>query len=225
MVADYLGTGHPPRIVLPNGITPPTLTPLPTLVGKTVFLYCGRISEQKNLDLLLDAWAIADLANCAQLFLAGHDDSPYAKRILSRASTLPGLRLLGRISGKDKADAFAASHFGVLSSQAEGLSISLLESLACGRPAIATTACHMPDITGRNLGWIADDPHTYAAALREACNLDSRRRLEMSNNCRDYICAYHHWPTLGNRMGHLYMDLCAGKRISDLQSFCPVNQP
>ena len=57
-------------------------------------------------------------------------------------TTRPGITWLGHIG--DIVSLWRACHVAVLPSHREGLSVSLLEAAACGRPMIATDApgCH-----------------------------------------------------------------------------------
>ncbi|WP_233578630.1 glycosyltransferase family 4 protein [Tautonia sociabilis] len=101
-------------------------------------LFTGRLHPQKNLDLLLDAWAeVARRRPDAQLILLG--DGPDRDRLASKAA---GLGLGDRVhfpgAVEDPSEYLRAADVFVLPSVAEGMSNSLLEAMATGLPCIAS---------------------------------------------------------------------------------------
>lgn len=208
MTADYLNAPHRRCVVIGNGVVAPSLAPPPA--GPRVFLYCGRFDPKKDLDRLLDAWERAALPpDEARLDLAGDGDGAYAQRIRERASAMPGVRLLGRVGGPTKAEAFAASHVGILTSHSEGQPIALLESLACGRPVIATTGCRLAVGMGAESapGWLADDVPGIAKAIRAAVALAPDAAADLGRRSRAHITTHHDWTASGTRMWALYQEL------------------
>jgi glycosyltransferase involved in cell wall biosynthesis len=107
-----------------------------------LFLYTGRLHRHKGLASLLDAWRhVAAMNTSAHLVLVGAN-SPHlgvevelrsyvTEHFMSDTVTFAGRQgeVLAYIQA---ADAF------VLPSQREGLSIALLEAMACGLPAVGT---------------------------------------------------------------------------------------
>ncbi|QTR06422.1 glycosyltransferase, partial [Saccharothrix algeriensis] len=97
-----------------------------------VALCLARVEPQKRHDVLLDAWAL--LGGGAELWLAG--DGSLAGPLRQRAARLPGVRFLG--NRPDAPDLLAAADVTVLTSDWEGMPVAVLESLAAGRPVVAT---------------------------------------------------------------------------------------
>ncbi|MEC3977319.1 glycosyltransferase [Amycolatopsis sp. H20-H5] len=103
--------------------------------GVPVALCLARMEPQKRHDLLLTAWAALDAE--AVLWLAG-DGS--LREDLERRSDALGLGHRVRFLGNraDGPDLLAAADVTVLTSDWEGLPLAVLESLAAGRPVVAT---------------------------------------------------------------------------------------
>ncbi len=102
------------------------------------FLYLGRFDEQKNIPLLLDAFARVYTEHPeARLRLVG--DGPDRGEIVDRVRNSPAR---GAITVEpwtdDPASAYRKALALVLPSWSEGLSNTLIEALACGTPCIAT---------------------------------------------------------------------------------------
>jgi glycosyltransferase involved in cell wall biosynthesis len=132
-------------------------------------LSTGRLAEQKGLEYLIRAAALLrkDLPS-ARIVLAG--DGPLEQRLSKLVSGLEledMVLLLGLRS--DIGDLLAASDLVVLPSLWEGLSISLLEAMAAGKPVVTTTVGGNREVT--NDGETAvlvppKDPASLAAAIR-----------------------------------------------------------
>lgn len=137
--------------------------------GKVV-LHVGRLARSKRIDLLLQAISALPQELRATLLLVG--DGEERERL---ANMVRELRLDGsvRFCGyrRDVSQLLAAADVFVLSSEKEGLPISLLEAMAAGCPIVATRVGAIPRILedGRD-GWIlpANDLDGLRRALREA---------------------------------------------------------
>lgn len=104
-----------------------------------VIISAGRISRQKNYELLLDAFALLRRKHTARLVILG-DGPPRARQaLLNRAARL-GVSDDFRLPGYEPNPMryFSRSGLFVLSSRWEGASNVLLEALACGCPVVAT---------------------------------------------------------------------------------------
>ena len=114
---------------------------------KMVCLYVGRLAQYKSVDLLLRAWSLlpADIHAHAHLLLVG--DGP-ERTNLARMVVSLGIRESVLMVGMQEAvrDYYWAADIFVLPSETEGLSNALLEAMACGLPAVASSAGGAPDL-------------------------------------------------------------------------------
>ena len=113
------------------------------LSGPTL-AFAGRLTAQKDLDVLLDA-----LAGCPGVALVVAGDGPERERVERRAVEL-GLasraRFVGPLDRAGVLELFAASDASVLSSSWENFPHTVVEALAVGTPVIATAAGGVPEV-------------------------------------------------------------------------------
>lgn len=141
-----------PNAVDCNSFRPPTTEERETArrmlgVEGPLAVYVGRIAEEKGIDLLATAWGeLTERVPGAMLLIVGGPvDSPLAVRLARN----PAVRLVGETQNV-RAVLHAADLF-ILPSRFEGISIALLEAMACGIPVVAT------DIPG-NREALGDEP-------------------------------------------------------------------
>ncbi|QDV33744.1 glycosyltransferase family 4 protein [Tautonia plasticadhaerens] len=140
----WLALGVPPSRMhrMASGVETDRFHPGPSAVESRFpprprVLFTGRLHPQKNLDVLLDAWAEVARRSTAHLILLG--DGPDRGRLVAKAKDM-GLADRVHFPGPvdDPADSLRAADVFVLPSVAEGMSNSLLEAMATGLPCIAS---------------------------------------------------------------------------------------
>jgi glycosyltransferase involved in cell wall biosynthesis len=145
-------------------------------------LYVGRIDPAKGVHTLLEALAHLDDARVVGL-IAGHG-SPWVRRPEAYPDRLaadapPGVRFLGR-HDDPRALLWAADVVAVPSLWAEPLARSVLESMACGVPVVASRIGGLPEMFPGELGellFTPGDVEGLVDALRRALpELGGRRR-------------------------------------------------
>ena len=138
------------------------------------FLMIGRLHAQKNIPLLLEAWAIARPPN-ARLQIAG--DGPLRDNLVAQADRLgiaPVVDFLGYRT--DVAALLGATHCMILSSDYEGLPAVVLEAFAAGCPVISTDCFPAAaELVGTAPGCVVV-PCRDAAALAAAIGTVAARR-------------------------------------------------
>lgn len=97
-------------------------------------LFVGRLSIEKGIDLLLEAW---DKLGC-KIPLKILGDGPLASQVSKAAQLIPEIECLGRRSMEDVYALMQNAQFLIFPSKwYEGLPRTLIESFACGTPVIA----------------------------------------------------------------------------------------
>ncbi|QPZ90007.1 glycosyltransferase [Thioclava electrotropha] len=131
--------------------------------------YIGRISREKNLDALCEAFAQVNGAGDAQLLLAG-PDSPESAAILRRWSA-HGVGFVGPKFGDDKRAFLAGLDLFVHPSRADVFSIGAMEALASGVPLVISRTSDASHFAGTG-AFILCEPTAFgiARALRRAFN-------------------------------------------------------
>ncbi|MFH1690675.1 MAG: glycosyltransferase [Candidatus Eisenbacteria bacterium] len=145
-----------------------------------VCLNVGSLTEQKNRRTLLDA--AARLTDIDELRLLVVGSGPEEEELRGRVNELG---LSGRVlllgQRLDVPDLLAASDIFVLSSDWEGLPITILEAMAAGVPCVATAVGGVPEALTDGVNGLTvepGDPEALAYGLRRlAGDADLRARL------------------------------------------------
>ncbi len=149
------------------------------LDDRLTFVYAGRISCEKNLHLLVDAFrSLIERDVTAQLAIVG--DGPYVEELQKQSQGLP-VFFTGFLDGEDLATAYASADVMVFPSTTDTFGNAVLEAQASGLPAIVADRGGPPDIVGpHESGLIVNlnEPNALADAMQQlAC--DETMRNEM----------------------------------------------
>ncbi len=101
--------------------------------------YMGRLDPEKNCDVLCSAWSEMDLPPRSLLLVVGSGSE--RKRLVRRFGSNRSIRFTGLVrSEAERVDMLRGTDVFIQPSAAEGLSLSLLESMSCGCCTLATDA-------------------------------------------------------------------------------------
>ncbi|MGI8983684.1 MAG: glycosyltransferase family 4 protein [Acidimicrobiales bacterium] len=181
--------------------------------GAFVAVAVRRLVRRMGLDLLLEAWAkiAADVPH-AVLVLVG--DGPERPALQQRAADLglaDAVAFTGRVPFEALVTYYRAADVSVVPSIAlEGFGLTVLESLACGVPALVTDVCGSATVAS-NLSPDCvvppGDVDALAARLVEA----SRAPLADATACRRLAETFS-WAKVADRHRRLYESLLARPR-------------
>lgn len=161
--------GLPEAVVVPNGVdldeaaqcddvNPPFDPAVPTIVA------IGRIQHVKGFDLLLRAFAQADLDPSTHLFIGGDGDTLEELRLLaSELGVQDRVHLPGRLDRCQVTQAMAHAAVIVVPSRVEAFGIVVLEAWRSERPLIATTRGGPASIVTDGVDGLLVDPEDTAA--------------------------------------------------------------
>jgi glycosyltransferase involved in cell wall biosynthesis len=130
--------------VIPNGVDVQKYSPGPSnlkaeLDARRVFVYQGRIALEKNIESLLRAWKQADMGPDCKLVIVG--DGPLRPSLEPFYGPEIGVIWLGFEANEERRiEILRGADVFILPSLVEGLSLSLLEAMACGLACVATDA-------------------------------------------------------------------------------------
>ncbi|MEK4065684.1 glycosyltransferase [Peribacillus sp. FSL R5-0717] len=158
----------------------------------TTFVHVGRFSKQKNHKLLIESFALS-LTKNPNMVLKLIGDGPLKQEIINMIAAL-GVEDKVILKGiqKDVRFELNSSDAFILSSDWEGLPISVLEAMSCGLPIISTKSGGTPDIVkdGEN-GILVNlgDKEGLAKAINELSS-DYQLRKKMGDNSYIYSKQY-----------------------------------
>jgi glycosyltransferase involved in cell wall biosynthesis len=177
--AELEEAGIPPSLVrsIPNGVDTRRFAPAEPAERRRLrralglppvpaVVYTGRLSPEKGVDVLIDAWAESRRRGLlGTLCLVG--EGPERGALERRArdhGVLGAVRFAG--AAGDVGPWLAAADAFVLPSRTEGLSVALLEAMSCGLPVVATDVGGTRDAAGGAAVLVPpDDPRALAEAL------------------------------------------------------------
>jgi len=154
--------------------------------GALVFGTVGRLRAEKNLELMLRAFAGMAMAG-ARLVVVGDGDC--RRRWQALAESLgPGGQVLFTGATEDPAPYYGIFDVFLMSSITEQMPLALLEAMSCGLPAVCTAVGDTADMLGVREGpelAPSGDPRAYQEALRAmASNTRLRQELGAKNRRR-----------------------------------------
>lgn len=194
----------PAQSVLPDGFAPP---------GAIVVGTVGRLDPLKNQLSLVDAFAHVlalrpELRQKLRLVIVGEGDqrstleATIAKACISDLAWLPGAR-------NDTAALYRALDIFVLPSLREGISNTLIEAMASGRPVIATRVGGNSEVvrdgvTGQLIP--PQNSEALAAAIQNYVEHPELRRAHAAAG-REYVCQRYSLRTMLEKYDSLYRSL------------------
>ena len=200
-----LGLGRERVVVIPNGVDEDSCDTSSALREEGLVLYLGRVSAQKNLDLLVRAAALA--AKSFKLAIAGPDEG-IVNRLLEYARRRGvELRYLGPVSDEVKHLLYSKSTVYALPSIYEPFGMTLLEAAIHGTPSVITGEGGQLYAAppGRASVWARPDPRSYAEAIIMLLT-DGALWRRLSHGAREWALL-HTWDKILPRYERLYCKL------------------
>jgi glycosyltransferase involved in cell wall biosynthesis len=149
-------------------------------LDRPVALYVGRLSPEKNLEVLA---RIPDAVPRVRLALVG--DGPSRAKLERELAGRP-VQFLGFLRGEELASAFASADVFVMPSTTETLGFVVLEAMSSGLPVVAARAGGIPDLVDDGEDGLLYDPAEPAAAGKAVAELLAHpgRRLDLAAAAR-----------------------------------------
>jgi glycosyltransferase involved in cell wall biosynthesis len=178
-------------IVIPNGIDP---TPYSGNTAKKQFqaIYVGRLVFYKNIDVIIDAFAIVTKKiPTAKLLIVG--DGPIKDSLSKKIQSLgleKNIQLCGNVTEEQKIKLIQESSMLLNPSLIEGFGIVVLEGFAAARPVLVSDTKPLSDLVADSVdGFVlkSDDPQIWASkiitlfhdeSLAERLGLAGRNKVE-----------------------------------------------
>lgn len=186
--------------------------------GFVVCLYIGRLSREKGLMELMEAWNRIRPAN-AVLLVAGPDMvghgwnvGPEAREFVGRNGLTGSVRFLG--STTDVASLLRVADVFIQPSHFEALGLSAIEALATGIPVVSSAVGGLLDfiVDGDN-GLLVppQDPPALAAAIRSLI-ADAGLRQRLGGRARASVLGEYDERAVFSRFGALLLQVAEARR-------------
>ena len=159
--------------------------------GEVRLLYVGRISREKDLDLLADAYRRLRKEELpVQLFVVGH--GPFSEAL---AKALPEAFFTGYLTGKELATAYASADIFVFPSTTDTFGNVILEAQASGLPVVVSDSGGPKELVTHKANGLITRSHNvedFTGAIR-ALVTNRALRERMANSARDSVTD-RSWP-------------------------------
>jgi glycosyltransferase involved in cell wall biosynthesis/predicted metal-dependent phosphoesterase TrpH len=154
-------------------------------------LYVGRISREKDLDVLVTAYhKVRTQGHPVKLYVVGH--GPYSKAL---AAALPDAVFLGYLTGESLAKAYASADVFVFPSTTDTFGNVVIEAQASGLPVIVSDLGGPKELVEDGVSGIvtkAHDADDFARAINRLAG-DAKLRARMGEKARRSVID-RSWP-------------------------------
>ena len=227
-MAETLGKGGSKEIdVLPLGIDPVQFNPnrrddgwrssIGAAPGDPVLVYAGRIDEEKEADVVFDAFSkLPDEMN-AHLVMLG--DGNLLNR-LRQAGDGKRIHFPGFIGDRAQLGRILASSDIYVSAMAfETFGISIIEAQAAGLPVVGVNAGAMPDRVSPGLGILGPVGDAEAMAANIAKIWSTGEARQMGAQAYDHANTQYSWQrTFEHLFGHIYPKASGLQFLGDISA-------
>ncbi len=160
--------------------------------GDVSLLYVGRVSREKDLDVLASAYRrLREEKVPVQLFVVGH--GPYAQAL---SEALPDAFFTGYLQGGELAAAYASSDIFVFPSTTDTFGNVIIEAQASGVPVIVSDSGGPKELVDDHVNGLVTKSHDvedFARAIRTLVS-DPKRRQQMGDKARESV-VNRTWPS------------------------------
>jgi glycosyltransferase involved in cell wall biosynthesis len=186
----------------------------PSLRGKRIVLFLGRVHEKKGCNELIEAWrrTASELGSVdpeLRLVMAGPAESGYARELRKCSEDL-GMReqiiWTGMLSGDLKWGAFRAAEAFILPSHQENFGIAVAEALACGVPVLISNKVNIwREIEEDGAGLIeSDDVAGTHRLLKRWLALDGSEKESLRSAARRCFTARYEIGKAGRHLLEIF---------------------
>jgi glycosyltransferase involved in cell wall biosynthesis len=219
------GGWHPRAEVIPNGVFPHQIDPLPepgtfrrslpALGDDPYVVFLARLHPGKGLSLLAEAAARLRATHPRlKWVIAGPDEGAGAALAeqVQRLGVQDRFLIIGPIYDRRKYAALADAAVFALPSEHEGLSMSIVEAMGCARPVVISPECHFPAAGEAGAGVIAPrEPEAIARAIAQVL-ADPDKAAEMGRRARALVLERYTWPAVAEQSVRWLAGLLAAHR-------------
>jgi len=187
---------------------------------RPVILYVGRLSQEKDLTILFEAFRILSQRGAYQLRIVG--DGPLRPQTERFVRSMEHAVYTGMVPyGERLAEIYASADVLALPSRHETFGLAILEALASGIPAVAVEQGGPIDLLHARVGALATpgDPIDFAEKLAHVLADKS-----LTQHCRAYVEEHFSWDKTCMKLLTIYDNLHARRTEGPVLSPSPTEQ-
>lgn len=152
--------------------------------GNTNFVYCGRIDEWKNIELLVNSFDMfLKEGHKGQLKLIGDGSQfNYIVELIRKLHREKDICAVGRKNEKEIAEILAQSDIFLFPSKGEGVSLALLEAFSAGLPTVSFDVIGVNNFVKNNITGIVVREQN-ASSFKDGIIELEKKYTTLKNNC------------------------------------------
>ncbi len=170
--------------------------------NKTIIGYVGRISNEKNINILMEAFEKLPNQNNLQLLMVG-DGNP---KLVKKLKEINNCHVTGFV--KNVEDYYQAMDIFVMPSLTETTSLATLEAMSCGLPVIATKVGFIKSYLVKDYNglFFPRCSATMLAIKIEKLIKDPKLRTVLGHNARKMVAYSFSWERSINKIKRLLLE-------------------
>ena len=200
-------------VIIHNGISKPTRREADIITKKyglkkdSYICIVSRLTAEKGIHYLIDAYN--KITTDKKLVIAGDtsDTDDYVNLLKEKAKDNPNIIFTGFVSGNELDEIYSNAYIATLPSDLEGMSLTLLESLAYKNAVLCSDIPENTSVAGdRAMYFEKGNVDDLAKKLDEMCH-DSSLVENLRCGVDDYITNKYSWQNVAEKTIELYKNI------------------
>lgn len=199
--------------IIPNAVNVEHFKPIDKH-EESLVIWTGRFVPEKGLEYLIEAARIIAKNNrCVKFLLIGY--GPLKAKLVKLASHYgllgKSVEFGGPYERSEMPNVLSQASIFVLPSLSEGLSISVLEAMACGLPVVCTDIAGVREVVQNGITGILVPPRNPFALSKAIMTLliSGDLRRQMGQKARKTVVERYNWESHINQIERVYSEVIA----------------
>ena len=189
---------------------PKPAQPAPSALSRRSVLYVGRLSAEKGVSVLCDAYRKL-LKQHPGLGLTFIGEGPLAPMIHRLEDIHTQVEWLGYVDDRDRiAELMAEADVVVTPGGHETFSLTTIEALSCGTPVVCAdqgAACELVKASGVGSLFQTQNADDLARSIDSVLSLSPAERQEARTKARQYVLENHQWDAVLEHLLNCYQQV------------------
>lgn len=174
------------------------------LTKDSYILFLGRLVPEKGIRYLIEAFK--DVQTDKKLIIAGgsSDTDEFANELKELAKGDERIIFTGFVQGQELEELYSNAYIYTLSSDLEGMPLSLLEAMSYGNCCIVSNISECTEVVeDKAMIFKKSDVSDLKIRLEEACNQSEMVKV-LKNQATEFICSKYNWDKIVQETLNLY---------------------
>ena len=199
-------------VYIPNGISKPQNKEADMITKKwglnkdSYILALSRLTEEKNIDLLIKAYKSIETDRMLVIAGGSSDSDEYVTKLHEIAKDDSKIIFTGFVQGRIIEELYSNAYMYCLPSKLEGMPLSLLEAMSYGNCCLVSDICECKEVVEDNAEIFKNDNIDDLKDKIIGLLNDSDVVKNYKNRAADYICKKYNWDEVVDKTLNLYLE-------------------